>query len=260
MADSNSIAWITGASSGIGEACAYALAEKGFKLCLGARRTNRLGELKSRIEEQFPTAEVFCAPLDVRSTESCETFGNAAISEMGPPDVLVNNAGLVKGVDPIAEGKDDDWALILETNVLGLLKMTRLALQSMLERKKGHIILIGSIAGHQAYPGGSAYCASKFGVKAIANSLKQEVLGQNVRVSSVDPGLVNTEFSTVRLGSKEKADQVYAGMTPLIAEDIADCVSFIATRPAHVNIDQLIVMPTDQATAQKVHRRLETKT
>ena len=247
------IAWITGASSGIGYSTAKKLAKQGFDLYLGARRVDRLDSLVKDIKNSCDV-RALSHELDVTDKDSVQKFGDFGFAKQLQRDVLVNNAGLVKGIDPVVNGQEQDWDIILNTNVMGVLRMAKLVLPYMIEKKNGQIVFIGSIAGHQAYAGGSAYCASKFGVKAITRSLKQEVLGTNIRVNSIDPGMVETEFSLVRLGSQEKADNVYKGMTPLTADDVADCVEFVVNRPRHVNIDDIVIMPTDQANAFMVHR------
>jgi NADP-dependent 3-hydroxy acid dehydrogenase YdfG len=237
---------ITGASSGIGAACARAFEAQGDRLSLGARRHELLREVST---------SAFTSPLDVTDKASVAAFLKAAVEKNGPIDVLVNNAGLARGVEKIADGTGEAWREMIETNVLGLLEVTRLALPQMVARKTGHIVVIGSIAGHKAYVGGGVYCGSKRALQPICEAIRMETLGHNVRVTSVDPGMVETEFSLVRFkGDEKRADAVYAGTRPLSAEDVADCVLFAANRPAHVNIDTIVVMPTDQASPQMVHR------
>jgi NADP-dependent 3-hydroxy acid dehydrogenase YdfG len=232
---------ITGASSGIGAACARAFEAQGDRLSLGARRHERLREVST---------SAFTSPLDVTDKASVAAFLKAAVEKNGPIDVLVNNAGLARGVEKIADGTGEAWREMIETNVLGLLEVTRLALPQMVARKTGHIVVIGSIAGHKAYVGGGVYCGSKRALQPICEAIRMETLGHNVRVTSVDPGMVETEFSLVRFkGDEKRADAVYAGTRPLSAEDVADCVLFAANRPAHVNIDTIVVMPTDQMSA-----------
>jgi NADP-dependent 3-hydroxy acid dehydrogenase YdfG len=237
---------ITGASSGIGAACARAFGALGHTLSLGARRSDRLAGIA-------PGA--FCHALDVTRPASIERFLAAAIAAHGPIDVLVNNAGLARGVEKIAEATGEAWREMIETNVIGLLEVTRRALPAMIARKQGHVVVIGSIAGHKAYVGGGVYCASKRALQPICEAIRMETLGSNVRVTSVDPGMVETEFSLVRFqGDAERAAKVYDGVRPLTADDVADCVVFAATRPPHVNLDTIVVMPTDQASPQMVHR------
>ena len=237
---------ITGASSGIGAACARGFSKLGERLSLGARRTDRLATV-------VPGA--FCHALDVTNGDSVARFHAAAVAQHGPIDVLVNNAGLARGVEKIAEGTGEAWREMIETNVLGLLEVTRRVVPWMLERKAGHVIVLGSIAAHRAYPGGGVYCGSKRALQPICEALRMETLGSGVRVTSVDPGLVETEFSLVRFrGDKERAAKVYQDTRPLGPDDVADCVVWAATRPAHVNIETIVVMPTDQASPQMVHR------
>ncbi|MEO6596364.1 MAG: SDR family NAD(P)-dependent oxidoreductase [Planctomycetota bacterium] len=237
---------ITGASSGIGAACAHAFAKLGDHLSLGARR-------KDRLAETVPGA--FHHALDVTKPASVESFVAAAITKNGPIDVLINNAGLARGVEKIAEGTGEAWREMIETNVLGLLEVTRRVLPHMLEHKNGHIVVIGSIAGHKAYVSGGVYCGSKRALQPICEAMRMETLGSGIRVTSVDPGLVETEFSLVRFrGDDQRAAKVYQDTRPLTADDVADCVVFAVTRPAHVNLDTIVVMPTDQASPQMVHR------
>lgn len=237
---------ITGASAGIGAACARAFAKLGHRLSLGARRSDRLPQV---------VADALHHPLDVTSGPSIERFLAAATAANGPIDVLLNNAGLARGLEKVAEATGEAWREMIETNVLGLLEVTRRVLPSMLQRRSGHVLVIGSIAGRRVYPGGSVYCASKRALQSICETLRMETLGSGVRVSSIDPGLVETEFSLVRFrGDAERASKVYHDTRPLTAEDVAECVVFAATRPSHVNIDSLLVMPTDQAGPMQVHR------
>jgi NADP-dependent 3-hydroxy acid dehydrogenase YdfG len=237
---------VTGASSGIGAACAKALAQFGCRLSLGARRSERLAAI-------VPGA--FCHPLDVTSPPSIERFLAACTAANGPIDILVNNAGLARGVEKVAEATGEAWREMIETNVIGLLEVTRRVLPAMLARKTGHIVVIGSVAGRTTYPNGSVYCASKRALQPICEAIRMETLGSGIRVTSVDPGLVETEFSLVRFrGDAARATKVYEGTRPLSAEDVAECVVFAVSRPAHVNIDNIHVMPTDQAAPTMVHR------
>lgn len=249
------VAVITGASNGIGAASAIALAREGFQVALGARSTEKLADVAQAIEAETGV-KPFVMELDVRQEAGVKAFVAAVAETYGRIDVLLNNAGLAKGVTHVIEEADaENWDQMIDTNVKGLLLMTRETVPHMIKGGNGHVINLGSIAGREAYAGGAVYCATKFAVRAITDALRQELLGLPIRVTTVDPGLVNTGFSAVRLGDQEKADAVYAGMTPLVAEDIADCVVFAATRPKHVNIDAIIVKPTDQAGAGKVARR-----
>lgn len=240
---------ITGASSGIGAACARAFLRSGDRLSLGARRVERLAEV---------APQSFRHALDVTDKTSVEQFLAAAVAANGPIDVLINNAGLARDVEKIAEGTGEAWREMLETNVLGLLEVTRRVLPQMLAHKTGHIVVIGSIAGHKAYVGGGVYCASKRALQPICEAIRMETLGSGIRVTSVDPGMVDTEFSLVRFrGDAERAAKVYTGVQPLTADDVAECVAFAVDRPPHVNLDTIVVMPTDQANPQMVHRRPE---
>ena len=255
---------ITGASSGFGAATAEAFAAEGAKLLLGARRVERLEKVAIRAKK-LGAAAVHFHELDVSNTASVEIFmawaktkiGNRKL-KMGNLHVLVNNAGGAHGLDSVADGKDTDWETTLQTNVLGLLRVTRAALPLMPRAAGASIINVGSIAGHTAYAGASAYCAAKSGELAITRVLRHELLGLGIRVGTIDPGLAETEFSVVRFkGDRKKADDVYAGMNPLTAGDIAEIIVWVARRPPHVNIDELLVKPTDQAEMGKVFRRMK---
>ena len=248
---------ITGASSGFGAAAALAFAAHGARLLLGARRLDRLEKVADRAKKSDAPQALF-HELDVSSTISVETFLTWVKGKLKaqPLHVLVNNAGGAQGMDHVADAKDADWETMMQTNVLGVLRMTRGALP-LLPRDAGATILnIGSTAGHTAYAGGAAYCAAKAGELQITRALRHELLGSGIRVSTVDPGLAETEFSVVRFkGDTKKAADVYAGMNPLVAEDIAEILVWVASRPAHVNIDEMIVKPVDQAEMGKVFRR-----
>jgi len=236
---------VTGASSGIGAATARILADEGFEVVVGARRLDRLRAVADPIGAR-------ALPLDVTDQASVDAFCDALPSCR----VLVNNAGGALGLESIAHANDEHWRTMYETNVLGVMRMTRALLPKIIDSGDGHVITIGSIAGWEPYAGGAGYNAAKFGVRAAMSVLRQELLGQPVRVSEVDPGMVETEFSLVRFdGDADRAAQVYNGVTPLTADDVASCVAFVATRPSHVNIDSLVVMARDQAGAKNVHRR-----
>lgn len=252
------VALVTGASSGIGEACAVAFAEAGFNVALGARRRDRLSKVAAEIARRTGQTP-WLSELDVTDVGSTERFVHALMADVGKVNVLLNNAGLASGTSKVVDAPNDaDWEVMLNTNVLGLLRMSRLVIPHIVESGGGHVINIGSIAGHEAYAGGSAYCGTKFAVRAITTALRQELLGQPIRVTSVDPGMVETEFSLVRYyGNSARAKQVYEGISPLTAEDVADCVLFAATRPVHVNIDTIVVTSIDQAGARMVHRTPE---
>lgn len=253
---------ITGASSGFGAAAARAFGAEGSKLLLGARRVDRLKQ--TAVEAlKAGAAGAHVRALDVAETSSVETFIEwvRATLETGnrKPEslhILVNNAGGALGLDTVAAGRDEDWEGMIQSNVLGLLRVTRAALPLMPHDAGASIINIGSIAGHVAYEGGAVYCAAKAGELQITRALRLELNGTGIRVSTVDPGLAETEFSIVRFkGDAARAKKVYEGVNPLTAEDIAAILVWIASRPAHVNIDELIVKPVDQAAIHKVHRR-----
>ena len=253
---------ITGASSGFGAAAAKAFGAHGAKLLLGARRVNRLEKVAISAKKAGATLAWF-HELDVSQTASVEKFMAWAKGKMVGRrsralnlHVLVNNAGGAHGLDPVATGRDADWETTFQTNVLGLLRVTRAALPLMPHDAGASIVNIGSIAGRSAYAGAAAYCAAKSGELAITRALRQELLGTGIRVGTIDPGLAETEFSNVRFkGDQKKADEVYAGMNPLTAADIAEIIVWVASRPPHVNIDELLVKPTDQADMGKVYRR-----
>lgn len=245
---------VTGASAGIGAACARSFAAAGANLVLVARRRERLESLAARLEREHGTRSHLLS-LDVRDAGTVTQLLAQLHDAAGDPDVVVNNAGVARGVDPLQDGDVRDWDEMIDTNVKGLLYVTRAVLPGMIDRGRGHIINIGSIAGHQTYPGGGVYSATKHAVNAITRSLRMDLLGTPIRVSTVDPGLVETEFSEVRFrGDSDRAEKVYQGYEPLLPEDIADAVLFCATRPAHVNIDEIILMPTAQASVTMVAR------
>lgn len=245
------MALITGATSGIGKATAELLAESGCNLILTGRREDRLKTLSQTLSSEFGV-EVHAASFDITDLEACKLFAEDFADK--DIDILVNNAGLAKGIDSVQTGNFEDWDAMIDTNVRGVLAMTRLFLPKMLERNSGHIINLNSTAGHEAYPGGVTYCATKHAVKAITEATKKDVHGSKIRVSMVSPGLVETEFSNVRLGDDAKADAVYKDIDPLTAQDIAEIIVFIASRPSHVNILDSIVMPVHQSSATMVHR------
>lgn len=236
---------ISGASAGIGAATAARLAAEGFRVIVGARRLDRLRAVASPIGATAFQLDV-TDPASV--TDFCERVPECSL--------LVNNAGGALGRDPVAEADEADWLAMYDANVLGVMRMTRALLPKLVASGDGHIVTIGSIAGLEAYPGGGGYNAAKFGAHAVMGVLRQELLGTPVRVTEIDPGMVETEFSVVRFGGDQTAaDAVYEGLTPLVADDIADCVAWAATRPSHVNIDQIVVKPRDQASATRVSRR-----
>jgi 3-hydroxy acid dehydrogenase / malonic semialdehyde reductase len=254
----NQIVFITGASSGIGASCAKLFAGGGAKLILAARRLDRLDRLAKELVETRLIAsidDVYLLELDVRDRLQVESVVASLPDAWKAVDILINNAGLSRGLDKLHEGDFQDWEEMIDTNVKGLLYMTRYIVPGMVSRGRGHVVNIGSIAGRQTYPKGNVYCASKAAVRAISEGLKQDLLGTAVRVTEIEPGLVETEFSNVRFhGDAEKAKNVYQGLTPLTADDVADVVYFCATRSPHVNISEILLVPTDQAGATLVHR------
>ena len=246
---------ITGASSGIGRSCAEQFAAAGARLLLAARRIDRLETLALELNAEYGT-DVYYVELDVRDRDWVADVVADLPAAWREIDILVNNAGLSRGLDRLHAGSIDDWDEMIDTNVKGLLYVSRAVIPGMVERNAGHVINIGSIAGRAAYPGGNVYCGSKAAVRTISAGLKIDLLGTAIRVSEVDPGLVETEFSDVRFhGDRDRAKKTYDGLTPLTPDDIADIVLFCATRPAHVNLSELLVVPTDQATATQVSRR-----
>ena len=240
------VAVVTGASSGIGAAAARRLAAEGFEVVLGARRVERLREVAASIGSSARPLS-----LDVTDAASVTSF----CASVDACRLLVNNAGGALGRDAVAEADEAQWTSMYESNVLGVLRMTKALLPKLIASGDGHVITIGSIAGIETYPGGAGYNAAKHAVRAVMDVLRMELLGQPVRVSEIDPGMVETEFSIVRFGGDEEAAaKVYEGMTPLTADDIAECVAWVATRPSHVDIDQIVVRPRDQARATMVFR------
>lgn len=253
---------ITGASSGFGAAAAKAFAAEGAKLLLGARRVDRLEKVAASAKKTGSPAALF-HPLDVASTDSVENFmawakkqiGNRK-SKIGNLHVLINNAGGAHGADPVAEGQDADWEAMIQSNVLGVLRVTRAALPLLPHDAGASILNIGSVAARQAYAGGAVYCAAKAGELQITRALRHELFGTGIRASSIDPGLAETEFSLVRFkGDAKKAKELYAGTHPLVAADIADILVWVASRPPHVNIEEMVIKPVDQVEVGKVFRR-----
>jgi len=245
---------ITGASSGIGEACARVFAQAGAKLILVARRKERLEQLADELSKDG--SSVYVLALDVCDRTSVESALSNLLEPWSAIDILINNAGLSRGLNKFPEGDFQDWEEMIDTNIKGLLYLTRCIVPGMISRGRGHIINLGSTAGHQTYPNGNVYCATKAAVRVISEGLKQDLLGTPVRVSSVDPGLVETEFSQVRFrGDSDRAKQVYQGLTPLTPTDVADVILFCATRPLHVNISEVLLMPTDQAGSMLFNRQ-----
>jgi 3-hydroxy acid dehydrogenase / malonic semialdehyde reductase len=252
----NQTVLISGASSGIGEACALLLAPLGVRLILMARRLERLEIVATYCNGAGANpGNLLVIEHDVR-----EPFDLMRLPEdWRSIDILINNAGLSRGMTKLQEGLLTDWEEMIDTNVKGLLYMTRAIVPGMVERQRGHVVNVGSIAGHQTYPAGNVYCGTKAAVRAISEGLKIDLLGTPIRVTNIDPGMVDTEFSTVRFhGDTERAAKVYEGLTPLTGVDIAETVLFALTRPAHVNISEILLVPTDQATPTLVHRRSPT--
>lgn len=248
------LAVVTGASSGIGAATAVALARLGARLVVGARRIERLEALRERLAADVPGAELRLHALDVVDPASCQAFC-AAAEAAGPVEILINNAGKALGADPVLTAPEEPWREMLETNVMGLLRMTRLLLPGMAARKRGTVVNVGSIAGLEPYAGGSVYCGSKAAVRSIGKAMRHELLGTGVRVCTVEPAAVETEFSEVRFGGdRDRAKNVYRGFQPLAAEDVAEVIAFAVTRPPHVVIEELSVWPAAQASPTAYHR------
>ena len=254
---SNKIVFITGATSGIGKACAEAFANEGANLILTARRMAVLTKLSNSLSKKYKI-KTYTAKLDVRDNEEVKKVVASLPKEWKKIDILINNAGLARGFSDIDEGNIEDWDEMMDTNVKGLLYVSRAILPLMVKRKKGHVINIGSIAGHFVYPKGNVYNASKFAVNAITRGMRFDLYQKDIKISTVDPGMVKTDFSLVRFkGNKERSDKVYEGMKPLTAEDIADAVLYCATRPQHVNIDEIMITPIAQASAIHVKRKIK---
>lgn len=248
-------ALVTGATSGFGEACARRLAREGCHVAITGRRADRLRALAAELRKEHGVeAPELC--FDVRDRAAVEAALGSRKDLLDRLDILVNNAGLALALDPIQKGDPDDWDQMIDTNVKGLLYVTRAVLPGMVARGGGHVVNIGSLAGHQVYAGGGVYCATKYAVSALSDALRHDVLGTGVRVSNVEPGLAETEFSLVRFkGDAPRAGSVYQGVNPLRAEDVADAVHWCVTRPAHVNVQSVLLLPTDQAGVHALHRR-----
>jgi 3-hydroxy acid dehydrogenase / malonic semialdehyde reductase len=252
---SNKIVFITGASSGIGEACAEAFAHEGADLILAARRMEKLEQLKNKLSKKY-SIKIKLIQLDVRDREAVKKAVNSLEDNWKKIEVLINNAGLARGLSKIHEGDIDNWEEMIDTNVKGLLYVTREVLPLMTAKESGHIINIGSTASHEVYPNGNVYCATKHAVKALTKAIRMDAVEKNIRVSTVDPGMVETEFSIVRFsGDSDKAKKVYEGFQPLTANDVADAVIYCASRPPHVNINEIIITPIAQASTVQVLRK-----
>jgi NADP-dependent 3-hydroxy acid dehydrogenase YdfG len=243
------IALITGATSGIGAACAETFAQQGYNLILVGRRAHLLEENAAQLKSKYEI-DIQTLVADVRDKESLTQTLESLPADWKQVDVLINNAGLSQGLDPIDKGDTDDWDTMIDTNVKGLLYVTKIVSNWMIPQKRGHIINIGSIAGKEVYPNGNVYCASKHAVDALNKGMRIDLLPYNIKVTAINPGMVETEFSLVRFkGDEERAKDVYKGFEPLLAQDIADAIWFVVSRPAHVNINDMLIMPTAQASA-----------
>jgi 3-hydroxy acid dehydrogenase/malonic semialdehyde reductase len=250
------LALITGATSGIGEATAHIFAQNQYNLIITGRRKERLEEVAHKLRIKY-AIEVQAIVLDVRDKSAVETELGKLSAEWKAVDVLVNNAGLSLGLDPINAGSTDDWDVMIDTNVKGLLYVTKVVSNWMIPREKGHIINLGSIAGKETYINGNVYCATKHAVDSLNKAMRIDLLPYNIRVTAIHPGAVETEFSEVRFkGDKDRAKKVYEGFDPLLADDIADVIWFAASRPAHVTINDLVIMPTAQANTTHLKRNL----
>ncbi|MBX3007271.1 MAG: SDR family NAD(P)-dependent oxidoreductase [Melioribacteraceae bacterium] len=250
----NKTVFITGATSGIGKSCAYAFAKEGANLIISARRIELVNEIAEDLKKQFGI-KVYGYKLDVRNHEEIISSTNALPAEWRKIDILINNAGLAIGLNKFYEDDPSNWEQMINTNVKGLLYVTHAILPLMIENGGGHIINIGSIAGHEAYPKGAVYCATKHAVDAITRSLRMDTIDKNIKVSTIDPGLVETNFSNIRFsGDTEKAKNVYKGIEPLTGDDIADSVIYCASRPPHVNVSEITLLAAKQASAMVVHR------
>lgn len=244
------LVFISGATSGIGRATARRLAKSGYSLIINGRRKDRLEELKSDLQR---LSEIHIANFDISKSNEVEQWFKGCSGLAEQVSVLINNAGLARGTDPVQKASLEDWNEMIDINVKGLLHLTKKCLPSIIE-SKGHIVNLGSVAGRWTYPGGSVYTATKFAVRALSESFRMDLLGTGVRITNIEPGMVETEFSEVRLRGKAAAKQVYQGMTPLTAEDIAETIEWSLNRPAHVNIQELVIFPTDQASVRDVFR------
>ncbi len=248
------LALITGASAGIGEACARRFAAEGVDVALWARRDDRLQRLAEELAREHGVS-VYTRGADVRDRDAVRAGVDALLEEAGPPHILLNNAGLAAGFSSVQDGDFDDWDRMIDTNVKGLLNMTRLLLPAMIEAGRGHVINIGSTAGHQVYPKGNVYNATKFGVTALTEAINLDLAGTPLKASSVDPGFVETEFSVVRFhGDEARAESVYDGFRPLSADDVADAVTYVANLPPHVNALRMVLLPTAQRNVYVVDR------
>lgn len=247
---------ITGATSGIGQACAHIFAKNGYITIIAGRRKDRLKKLMVELLNSYG-AEVLAVDFDVRNREEVqERLGQNAI-DFRDVDILINNAGLAAGKDPIQSGNPDNWNRMIDTNIKGILNVSEVVIPHMIKKQSGHIINVSSTAGKETYPGGNVYCATKHAVEALTEGMRQDLLPHNIRVGRVSPGMVDTEFSLVRFaGNKAQADATYVGFTPLAAADVADAIFYMATRPPHVCINDLVILPTAQANSYLVERKM----
>lgn len=249
------IVFISGATSGIGKATSLRLAELGYNLIIVGRRTDRLATLKTELETRF-SVDVLCITLDVRNKKQVIETLSAIPDNWKMVDILINNAGLAAGLSPIDKGEFDDWDQMVDTNIKGLLYISRQIIPQMVARKTGHIVNISSIAGKETYENGNVYCATKHAVDSLSKAMRIDLLKYGIKVTNIAPGMVDTEFSTVRFkGDTERAAKVYENLTPLFAEDVADAIVYALTRPAHVNINDMLIMPTAQANSIHTHRQ-----
>ena len=247
-------ALITGSTSGIGKAIALRLAKENYSLILTGRRSERLEELKKQIELEYEV-KVLTLCFDVRVCEQVEKALRTLPDEWKTIDILINNAGLAAGFDPIYSASLSDWEQMIDTNIKGLLYVTRTVSPGMVARRSGHIVNLGSIAGKMVYPNGSVYCATKHAVKALNEGMRMDLLPYGIRVTEICPGAVETEFSLVCFkGDRQRADQVYEGFTPLVAEDVAEAIFYAISQPPHINLQDILIMPTAQANATMIHR------
>ncbi len=243
--------FITGASSGFGKACAEKFASAGYQLIINARRKDRLESLKDDLEEKYQ-AKIFISCFDVRNKNDVEAAINNIPDDFKSVDILINNAGLAAGRDLFQDGLIEDWELMIDTNIKGLMYVTKYLVGGMIQNKKGHIINVGSLAGHEVYPMGNVYCATKHAVTALSKAMRMDLVQHGIKVTNISPGLAETEFSIVRLKDEEKAKKVYERFQALTADDIAEIIFFAATRPPHVNIEEMIILPTAQSDARTV--------
>lgn len=249
------IVFITGASSGIGEGCSRKFADNGYKVIINGRNIEKLTAVRNALETEY-NAEVYMLPFDVRDRQAAVSAIESMPEDWKNIDILINNAGLVIGLDKEYEGNLDEWDIMIDTNIRALIAMTRIIVPGMVERGRGHVINIGSIAGDYAYPGGSVYCACKAAVKALSDGLRIDLVDTPVRVTNIKPGLVETNFSVIRFrGDKDKADNVYKGIKPLNGDDVAEVVYFAASVSEHIQVAEVLVMPTNQATGTIVYRK-----